>query len=471
MESSDQANNERNNHQMSGIYNTANNDDQMFSGERTEFGMCVFSDPHTQAAYQKYEDEYKKKYALHQAYNKQEFLRRMRADIKREYLTRKKQLKHLQKDAAIDFRNAEMSLQEHYASTQASQLQSEYSHRAVDICAPLVSQVTLPDGQLFDVKTFNLEGEFAKLVQNHKNLVEQQNESYRQWWEEEQRQREWEAANTASWGRFMQHQQEDPTTTSTSTEWWNQTPPTPAKDEEEEEESGTPSQYRGAFGGCYDDDEYSPQEGYNLHDEESELDDEILDSNNKWGMSMTALEKNILEEGEEAEKRLENEPNQDFWGVAEVQRAVMRANSLFEFLKERAVIEEHKAMEIPDCLQIPDEPASTGSSITAPKSKKPKAHVTTTKPRNNKQQQQRKFVPLKVTENTNRTNEVTAILTANKLEINVPKRKLQNMEAMKRNNRKWKSINTEHKQSAARGTRIADLPQAAVFDYYNDNSD
>ena len=456
---------------MSGIYNTANNnDDQMFSGERTEFGLRVFSDPHMQITYQKYEDEYKKKYALHQAYCKQEFLRKMRADIKREYLTRKKQLKHLQKDAAIDFRNAEMSLQEHYTSVQASQLLSKYGHCAVDICAPLVSQIQLPTGEILDLKTFRSDIEFAKVVEMHKNLVKEQNESYRQWWEEEQRQREWEAANLASWGLIMQHQQEDPTTTSTSAEWWNQTPPTPAEDEEEE--SGTPSQYRGAFGGCYDDYEDSPQEGYNLHDEESELDDEILDSNNKWGMSMTALEKNILEEGEEAEKRLENEPNLDFWGVADVQRAVMRANSLFEFLKERAVIEEHKAMEIPDCLQIPDEPASTGSSITAPKSKKPKAHITatSTKPRN-KQQQQRKFVPLKVTENTNRTNEVTAILTANKLEINVPKRKLQNMEAMKRHNKKWKSINAQHKQSAARGTRIAHLPQAAVFDYYNDNSD
>jgi hypothetical protein len=441
---------------MSGIYNTANtannNDDQMFSGERTEFGMRVFSDPHMQITYQKYEDEYKKKYDLHQAYCKQEFLRKMRADIRREYLTRKKQLKLLQTDATIDFRNAEMSLQEHYTSVQASQLQSKYSHRTVDICAPLVSQIQLPTGEILDLKTFRSDSEFAKVVEMHKNLVKERTESYRQWWEEEQRQREWEAANTASWSQIiMQHQQEDLTTTSTSAEWWNQTPPTPAKDEEEEEEE-------------------EEEEGYNFDDEESELDDEILDSNNKWGISMTALEKNIMEEGEKAEKRLENEPNQDFWDVAEVQRAVMRANGLFEFLKERAAIEEHEAMEIPDCLQIPDEPASTGSSITATKSKKPKAHVTSTKPRN-KQQQQRKFVPLKVTENTNRTNEVTAILAANKLEINVPKRKLQNMEAMKRHNKKWKSINTQHKQSAARGTRIAHLPQAAVFDYYNDNSD
>jgi hypothetical protein len=448
---------------MSGIFynpdNTANtdnnnnNDDRMFSGERTEFGMRVFSDPRTQATFQKYEDEYKKKYALHQAYNKQEFLRRMRADIKREYLTRKKQLKHLQKDAGIDFRNAEMSLQEHYASTQASQMQSEYSHRAVDICAPLVSQVTLPDGQLFDVKTFNLEGEFAKLVQNHKNLVEQQNESYRQWCEEEQRQREWEAANTASWGRFMQHQQEDPTTTSTSAEWWNQTPPTPAYDEEE---SGTPSQYGDAFGGCYDD------------DEESELDDEILDSNNKWGMSMTAFEKMILEKGEEAAQK-QQENSQDLCGDAEFENAVMRAYNMFELVKRRAAIEEHEAMQIPDCPPIPDEPATTGSSIATTKSQKPKAHVTSAKSRNNKQRQQRKFVPLQITENTNRTNEVTAILTANKLEINVPKRKLQNMEDMKRNNKKWKSINAQNKQSAARGTRIAHLPQAAVFDYYDSN--
>jgi hypothetical protein len=427
---------------MSGIYNTANNkDDQMFSGGRTEFGMPVFSDPLMQATYQKYEDEYKKKYIIHQAYGKQEFLRKMRADIKREYLTRKKQLKLLQKDAAVDFRNAEMSLQEHYASAQASQSQSKYSHHEVDICAPLVSQIQLPTGEILDLKTFRSDIEFAKLVQNHKNLVEEQNESYRQWWEEEQRQREWEAANTASWGRFMQHQQEDPTTTSTSAEWWNQTPPTPAYDEEE---SGTPSQYGDAFSGCYDD------------DEESELDDEILDSNNKWGMSMTAFEKMILEKGEEAAQK-QQENSQDLCGDAEFENAVMRAYNMFELVKRRAAIEEHEAMQIPDCPPIPDEPATTGSSIATTKSQKPKAHVTSTKSRNNKQRQQRKFVPLQITENTNRTNEVTAILTANKLEINVPKRKLQNMEDMKRNNKKWKSINTQHKQSAARGTQITNI--------------
>jgi hypothetical protein len=110
---------------------------------------------------------------------------------------------------------------------------------------------------------------------------------------------------------------------------------------------------------------------------------------------------------------------------------------------------------------------STGGSAVnkANKSKKKSSHAAT-KARIDKQQkkkkQQKKYAPLQVTENTNHTNEVTAILTANKLEINIPKKTLQTMEEMKRHNKKWKGINTECKQSTARGTRIANI-------YYSDS--
>ncbi len=84
--------------------------------------------------------------------------------------------------------------------------------------------------------------------------------------------------------------------------------------------------------------------------------------------------------------------------------------------------------------------------------------------------QQKKFVPLQITDNTNRTNEVTAILSANKLEINLPKKKLLNAtrEAKKHHNQKWNHVNAQNKQSAARGTRIANIPEPRFDGDYSD---
>ena len=494
---------------MSGKYDTTANsvhEDQMFTGDITEFGMRVFSNPHAQTTYQHLEDEYKKKYNLKQAYDKQEFLRRMRVDTRREYLTRKKQIKHLQNDAAIDFRNAEMSLQEHYAGVQSNHRRH---HRAIDISAPLVSQFVIPSGETLDLKAFDASSEFAKVVDMHQNLVEDQNESYRQWCEQQ-------AAIQSSWGQARAEYGE----------WCNQSPPT------SEDESGAAYQPSGAFGGCYDEEHYPDEHGddngndsssydsdycaefgyypreYNYEREireaeearlqqqnkrpshlpgcanprcvsccwdddrgysntwsddesEPEEEEEILDSNNKWNLPMTEEEKMILENGEEAQRRLEESPEDLCVSGAHV--TIGRAERMLELLKERAAVEEQKAMEIPDCPPIDDEPApvSTGGSAVnkANKSKKKSSHAAA-KARIVKQQkkkQQKKYVPIQVTENTNRTNEVTAILTANKLEINIPKKNLQNTEAKKRHNKKWKGINTECKQTAARGTRIADM--------------
>jgi hypothetical protein len=172
----------------------------------------------------------------------------------------------------------------------------------------------------------------------------------------------------------------------------------------------------------------------------------------------------ILENGEEAQRQLEESPSS--WGVDGAHVTIGRAERMLELLKERAAVEEQKAMEIPDCPPIDDEPApvSTGGSAVnkANKSKKKSSHAAA-KARIVKQQkkkQQKKYVPIQVTENTNRTNEVTAILTANKLEINLPKKQLLNAtrEAKKRYNQKWNHTNTECKQSAARGIRIANIP-------------
>jgi len=198
---------------------TKNYDADIFTGERSEFGMLVFSDPHRQATYEHHETKYKKTYDVKQAYDKQEFLRKMRADIKREYLTRKKQIKRLQRDAAVDFRNAEMSIQEHYASASA-QGQRHWKIHGVDINAPLVSQIQLPHGETLDLKTLQCDTEFAKVFGIHEDLRLDLIESIRIHEEEEQRQRKSEAENEASWSQWTQQQR--------------------------------PYEPRGAFGGCYD---------------------------------------------------------------------------------------------------------------------------------------------------------------------------------------------------------------------------
>jgi ADP-ribose pyrophosphatase YjhB (NUDIX family) len=136
--------------------------------ERDEFGFQMFQNPFVQAPFQHAQKEYRLKYNLKQAYDNQEFLRKMRADIKREYLTRKKQLKKLQKDAAVRFREDEMKLQEHYSTEFAKSQKS----REIDIHAPLVSHVALPHGKSMNVKEFNIEQEFEGLRNLHQEYYE-----------------------------------------------------------------------------------------------------------------------------------------------------------------------------------------------------------------------------------------------------------------------------------------------------------
>ena len=87
------------------------------AAERSEYGFPHFQDIEYQIAFEHHETKYRLAYLLKEAFDKQEFLRKMRADMKREYLTRKKQVKKLDQDQAVVFRNAEMKLQEYYTST------------------------------------------------------------------------------------------------------------------------------------------------------------------------------------------------------------------------------------------------------------------------------------------------------------------------------------------------------------------
>ena len=361
---------------MSG--NNTNNatNTNIFTAGTSEYGMRMFSDPHTQESYKNFEDEYKKKYVLKQAYDKQEFLRKMRTDIRREYLTRKKQVKHLQKDAAIDFRNAEMSLQEHYAGAQ----EKPFSIRAIDISAPLVSQVTLPAGDVFDVKTFHPDTEFEKVVEFHKSLSEQQNESKDQWMEQEQqRQRqsqdEWEAVYAqASWNKCVTQQEEDPST--------------PHCDQ-------------------------SPSIDIDI---DIDTDTDALNIDNKWCMPMTAAEKMILEKGEAAQNQRDEFP-QCYWTYIGTHDAIDHAGWVLNSVKQRRANagmtdEEHECDDCPAIL--PNEPASAGGILLTNNSKSKARKSANNKKKNTaasaakarvakqqqqqqqkqkQQQQQQKFVP------------------------------------------------------------------------------
>lgn len=140
--------------------------DMVFKDTHSEFGLPVFKYDEMQFPYSRLEDEYKRKYNLKAAYDKQEMLRKMRTDIRREYLTRKKQLQHLQTDAAVDFRNAEQSLQKFYSSETTTL-------RTIDITAPLVSKVSIPFGEPLDLKAFNPSQAFQEVVKQHDAMFEE----------------------------------------------------------------------------------------------------------------------------------------------------------------------------------------------------------------------------------------------------------------------------------------------------------
>ena len=143
--------------------------DTLIFGEKTsEYGFSHFQDPHTQTYFEHVEEEYRLRYKVRETYDGQELLRRMRTDMKREYLTRKKQVMTLQKNAAVTFRNAESKLQEYYSETTAAKLPTY--RRTIDINAPLVTVVELPHDRYFDLKEYNHEKYFEGLRELHTEL-------------------------------------------------------------------------------------------------------------------------------------------------------------------------------------------------------------------------------------------------------------------------------------------------------------
>ena len=433
--------------------------------ERDEFGFQVFQSPYTQAFFEKAQRDYKLKYNLKQAYEKQEFLRKMRADIKREYLTRKNQLKKLQQDAAVMFREDEMILQEHYSS----EFSKSQPRREIDIHASLVSHVTLPRGKSMNVKEFNIEQEFEGLRNLHREYYESDMEAtIRQVRDKERKE-------------FLVNHQQEAAAINDLCLWYEQSPPTSPEGEEEVISSAPPHQTRGAFGGCYD-------EEYSLDEEGNDSSSYDSDYCGVFGYYPREYEwERQAREDEEARAAAE--------AAEEAARRRREEEMSIEAEEEEAEEEDAGEAEEEDAEEVeptydddipsvePKERHASSSAFTATSTNvicaKKKAvsksnAAAATKARIAKQQRKKqegkKFVPVQITDNTNRANEVTAILTANKLEINLPKKNLQNAshEAVKRHNQKWNRVNALAKQSGARGTKIATLPDPRPW--YNNST-
>ena len=434
---------------------------QIFTGMRGEFGIYKFADPHRQATYECHETRFKKTLDLKDAYDKQEFLRRIRTDIKREYLTRKKQVKRLQKDAAVDFRNAESSLQEYYAGMTASEHQP-YVH-GVDINAPLVSQIQLPNDQILDLKKFDREREFQKVRQIHTDLFIDQQDSIRQWEQQEQRQREWEATNAAGWEHCQQQQ-------------YQQRRPYEPRSEEQQQENDDQSSY---------DSEYDTPREYNCEREWREAEEAAA------AAQAEAAEQQRWEENTRDEDGLWDEEARadEAEHRREVAQMKLDANMNYQ-CDDYPDVQQLEVVQVIEPKQRITASAASSGGISAQKKAAAGAAKKAAKARQAKQdlKKKAKFVPIKITMNTNRvpvpvrkeccdveewsdaedvkeeqsTTTTTTLLYQGRAQINLPKKNLQNVsrEAKERHIAKWRRIEATEKHASARGTRIANIPEA-----------
>lgn len=180
-------------------YKTAEEYNKRIYGDaRSEYGFLDFQDLEYQIAFEHRQTKYKLAYTLKEAYDKQEFLRKMRADMKREYLTRKKQVKKLEQDQAVVFRNAEMKLQEYYRNTTSVH---DDSLRNLAATSPCIATIYLPFGNILHANEIplsevDMHDQFRQLREFHVKLrydkESELREAERQQQEEEERERRFE---------------------------------------------------------------------------------------------------------------------------------------------------------------------------------------------------------------------------------------------------------------------------------------
>jgi hypothetical protein len=409
----------------------------IFEKKTSEYGFSHFEDPHTQTYFEHVEEEYRLRCKVREAYDDQELLRRMRADIKREYLTRKKQVKKLQLNAAVTFRNAESRLQEYYSETAAAELPTHF--RAIDIGAPLVTVVELPHDRHFDLKDYDRIKCFEGLRELHTELSDSLRTKIR-----DHHREQWVAGGQVS--------------------------------ETSLDDNDSKSSYDSDY--LYEFNQYPREyewERQAREDEEARV----------AQASILRAEHEAEAAAEEAERRkrwddmtLEEEERIWFENTRDVNDPWSESDNDNDDDND-----DDNDNDATEAVTIPEIAASGTSGVLCAK-KKAIAAAGAAKARREKQQRKKdaaKFVPVKITMNTNRENAAAAeVLYVGRAQVNLPKNRNLNQvvartqdearKMKKRDAAKWKRLNTDLKQTAARGTKVATLPDPNHCYCYNSDN-
>ena len=433
----------------------------IYSTERTEHGFLHFQDIEYQIAFEHRETKYRLAYLLKEAFDKQEFLRKMRADMKREYLTRKKQVKKLEQDQAVVFRNAEMKLQEYYTSTTSIHHDSVRKFAATS--PTHIATIHLPFGNTLHTNEIplsevDMRDQFRQLREFHVKLRYDKEgelrEAERQHDEEEERERRFEELARGErsqrlsswiaalpphkrWTYYLTNDEEEIIDAAEIAE----TEYEEACDEGNKEwmESCRAKMERGAG--------IRKMKIWEvMTPEEREVDLKECERLIQEYGADTRYTTMHAEETETEEQKAEREQH-------EMRRQMLRDEKEFKQMLEDdglvvpqlndAKIKDSKAFVT--CGSSAKSRPSTSAAASAKKA---------TKARIAKQQKHKKYVPLAIHEVGN-----TKVSKDDVVVIDMPKKTLQgeSREDVKRYNRKWNKKNAMAKQSSARGTGIPNL--------------
>ena len=448
-------------------------DDAIFGSSRSEHGFHHFQDPEYQRAFHLREEKYTLTFVLKKAFEGQEFLRKMRADMKREYLTRKRQIKKLQTDQAVVFRDAEMKLQEFYSATTGVPVETLWKTRSVDITSPLVTTFQLPFGNTLDLKELDTNEQFANLCEFHIKLRSDKERELREveLVQEEDEERE----------RYFQEQAQ------AHAQQWCESRPWIAALPPQERWSYflTPNEQE-----IIDEAQIAKVEYEQARDEDNKFWMESCRQKMEraaWVCKMKIFEMMTPEEREVDLKECERQVREygrdtryptvypEETEETEEERAEREEketlHQMFRDEKDFKEMLEDDGLVVPQLndveAQDPKAFVTCGSAKSKPSSPSSAAAAAaasakkTTKARIAKQQKKPKYVPFDIhsVENAKVSKEDVVV-------INMPKKILQgeSREAIKRFNRKWNKNNAVAKQSCARGTRIPALCVSKEWD-------
>lgn len=434
---------------------------RIYGDARSEYGFLNFQDLEYQIAFEHRQTKYKLAYTLKEAYDKQEFLRKMRADMKREYLTRKKQVKKLEQDQAVVFRNAEMKLQEYYRNTTSIH---DDSLRNLATTSPNIATIYLPFGNILHANEIplsevDMHDQFRQLREFYVKLRYDKEgelrEAERQQCEEEERERRFEElARTQRqkrlsswiaelpphkrWSYYLTNDEEDIIDAAEIAE--TEYKEACSEGNKEWMESCRAKIERGAG--------IRKMKIWEvMTPEEREVDLRECERRiREYGVDTrytTMHEEEEEEETEEQKAKREEEEMRDRMLCDEKEfKRMLEDDGLVVPQLNDAKIQESKAFVT--CGSSAKSRPSTSAAASAKKA---------TKARINKQEK-KKYAPLDIHEVGN-----TRISKDDVVVIDLPKKTLQGKtsETVKRYNQKWNKKNAVAKQSSARGTGIPNL--------------